>query len=83
MEQVAHNAEDHFAVAVVKDETIIDHVPCEALRLVWHFIEHDETVTCEVTGHRKHGIGLEVPYLRLYFLLQPLVMFSFHSKLLL
>ena len=39
----------------------IGHVPREVLRLFWYFIEHDGTITCEVIGLRKHGIGLEVP----------------------
>ena len=56
-----HNAQDRFAVAIVKDDIIVGHVPREVLHLVWHFIEHDGTVNCEVTGRRKHGIGLEVP----------------------
>ena len=48
VEQEAHNTADHFAVAVVKDETVVGHVPHKVLHLVWHFIEHDGTVTCEV-----------------------------------
>ena len=30
-------------------------------QLIWYFIEHDGSVVCEITGHRKRGIGLEVP----------------------
>jgi len=37
-------------------------VPHEVLCLFWYFIEHNGTVTCEVTGRRRHSIGLEVPY---------------------
>jgi len=62
VEQEAHDTADRFAVAIVKDETVVGHVPREVLHLVWYFIEHDGTVTCEVTGRRRHGIGLEVPY---------------------
>ena len=63
VEQEARNPEeDRFAVAIVKGETIVGHVPHKVLRLLWHsFIQHDGIVSCEVTGHRKHGIGLEVP----------------------
>ena len=61
VEQETHNVQDRFAVAVVKDDITVGHVPCEVSCLVWHFIEHDGTVNCEVTGRRKHGIGLEVP----------------------
>ena len=48
LEQEAHTTADRFPVAVVKDETVVGHVPREVSRLVWHFIEHDGTVTCEV-----------------------------------
>ena len=61
VQQEVHNAEDHFAVAVVKNEMIIGHVPREVSHLFWYFIEQDGTITCDITGHRKHGIGLEVP----------------------
>ena len=57
VEQETHNIQDCFAIAVVKDDIILGHVPCEILQLDWHFIEHDGTVNCEVTGRRKHGIG--------------------------
>jgi len=60
VEQEAHNPEDRFAVAVLKTG-IVGHVPREISRIVWYFIEHNGTVSCEVTGHRKRGIGLEVP----------------------
>ena len=29
VQQEVHNVEDHFAVAVVKNKTIVGHVPCE------------------------------------------------------
>ena len=61
VQQEVHNAKYRFAVVVVKNETIIGHVPREVLLLFWYFIEHDGTITCEVIGLRKHGIGLEVP----------------------
>ena len=48
VEQEANNTTDRFAVAVVRDETVVGHVPREVSCLVWHFIEHDGTVTCEV-----------------------------------
>ena len=61
VKQETNNVGDYFAVATVKANTIVGHVVCEVSRLVWYFIQHDATVTCEVTGHRKHGIGLEIP----------------------
>jgi len=53
--------EDPFAVSVIKDGDIVGHVPREVSRIVWHFIEHDGIVDCQVSGRRKHGKGLEVP----------------------
>ena len=61
VQQEVHNAEDRFVVTVVKNKMIIGHAPHEVSCLFWYFIEHDGTITCKVTGHRKHGIGLEVP----------------------
>lgn len=61
MKQETNNVGDCFTAATVKADTIVGHVACEVSRLVWYFIQHDATVTCEVTGHRKHGIGLEIP----------------------
>ena len=60
VEQEACNP-DHFAVAIVKVETIVCHLPCEVSHHVWYFIQHDRIVSCEVTGHRKHSICLEEP----------------------
>ena len=48
VEQETHNVQDRFAVAVVKDNITVGHVPREVSRLVWHFIEHDGTVNCEI-----------------------------------
>ena len=48
VEQETHNAQDRFAVAIVKDDIIVSYVPHEVSCLVWHFIEHDGTVNCEV-----------------------------------
>ena len=55
------NPEDLYAISITKDDTIIGHVPREKLRVVWYFLEHDGTVTCQVIDRRKHGKGLEVP----------------------
>jgi len=62
VEREAHYPEDCFTVAIVKDGTIIGHAPHNFSRIVWYFIEHDGTVSCQVTEHRKFGIGLETLY---------------------
>ena len=55
------NAHDRFAVCLVKGEVVVDHVPRELSRKIWHFLRHCGRATCEVTGRRKFGKGLEVP----------------------
>ena len=56
------NAYDNCAVSVKKDSgTIVGHVPREMSRLFWHFLQHGGNITCEVSGRRKRGKGLEVP----------------------
>ena len=45
----------------MKDGAIVGHVPRELSRVYWYFIRHGETISCEVTGSRQRGVGLEVP----------------------
>ena len=55
------NGHDRHAVKIARDGVIVGHVPREISREVWFFIAHGGSVICEITGHRQHGIGLEVP----------------------
>ena len=55
------NHHDHYAVPVMKDSTIVGHVPREYSRTFNFFIIHGGGVSCELTGSRKLGVGLEVP----------------------
>ena len=57
------NNRDKF-VSLLKDATVVGHVPRE---MFWHSLRHGGTITCEVTGGRKRGKGLEVPW-QSYFL---------------
>ena len=57
------NPMDRFAIAVQREDTIIGHVPCTISKVFWYFIEHGGMISCEVTGQRRHGKGLEVPCL--------------------
>jgi len=43
-----------------EERRIVGHISSEISRIVWYFIEHDGTVSCEVTGPRKRGVGLVV-----------------------
>ena len=54
------NNHDKYVISVVKHGGIVCNFPCELLRTVWHYILHGGHVTCEVTGMRKLGNGLEV-----------------------
>ena len=56
------NVHDWRAVAVLAlDGTVVGHVPREVSRVFWHYLGHCGKISCEVTGRRKHGKGLEVP----------------------
>ena len=52
---------DRHAVCVKKDDVIVGHVPREQGKTMWHFLMHGGQVSCEVTGRRKLGNGLEIP----------------------
>ena len=61
------NAHDRRAVAVLTSEdTLVGHAPREISKIFWHFLSYG-TITCEVTGPRKHGNGLEVPWVSVEF----------------
>ena len=55
------NDHDRHAVCIKKDDVIVRHVPREQAKMMWHFLMHGGQVSCEVTGRRKLGNGLEVP----------------------
>ena len=48
-EQERPNPEDSNAFSVMKNDTIVGHVPHEKSHVVWYFIKHDGVVTCQVT----------------------------------
>ena len=55
------NLHDKYAVCIKKDGKIVGHVPRGISKTVWYFINHNGIGICEITGKRKHGVGLEVP----------------------
>ena len=55
------NIHNPDAVSVMKGGTIVGHMPRSLSRVVWFYISHGGTVKCIITGHRKFGVGLEVP----------------------
>ena len=56
------NVHDNYAVQVFKTGTgTVGHVPREYSRMFHFFLLHCGRISCEITGHRKKGHGLEVP----------------------
>ena len=61
------NVHDRYALATVRADVIVGHVPREISRTAWHFLQHGGRISCEVTGRRKRSDvedkGLVVPCL--------------------
>lgn len=55
------NEEDRYAVAVLKGSVVVGHVPRNLSRTFYFFLRHGGSIECRITGHRKFGVGLEVP----------------------
>ena len=54
--------EDRYAVAILKDGgVVVGHVSRSFSRIFYFSLRHEGFIECHVTGHRKFGIGLEVP----------------------
>ena len=52
------NSHDRFAVSLVKDERVVGHVPREVTRIFFYLMQRHETISVEVTGHRRYGMCL-------------------------
>ena len=55
------NPYDGHAVCVTRDGSTVGHVPRRIRRVFFTFLSEAGIITCEVTGRRKYGKGLEVP----------------------
>uniref|UniRef100_A0A1X7SH94 HIRAN domain-containing protein n=1 Tax=Amphimedon queenslandica TaxID=400682 RepID=A0A1X7SH94_AMPQE len=55
------NPFDKYAVAVMKNEDIVGHIPRKLAKVSWHFIKRGGEIKITVTGKRQKGLGLEVP----------------------
>ena len=61
-----YNTSDPFAVAVVKDDTTVGHVPRKISAICSLFLRKKGAILCEVTGSRRYSEdlpqgGLEIP----------------------
>ena len=65
MENEPDNSYYHYSVAVIKNSTVVGHVPQVVSRLIFHFLSRDgHTGVCEVIGNRLNrgvNMGVEVP----------------------
>lgn len=60
------NHRDRYAVAVLKDDVIIGHIPRTILRICSLFLLRNGTISCIVTGPRRYSGdlpqgGVEIP----------------------
>lgn len=44
------NPEDLYAVAIIKSDTTVGHIPREISKTCFHFINHDGEINCKITG---------------------------------
>ena len=51
---------NHDAVAMLKSGEIVGYAPHEISQIIF-LVEHNGTVSCEITRPRKRGVALVVP----------------------
>ena len=64
--QEGANSADRYAVAVLKEETIIGHLPRKMSKVCSLFLRRGGSIRCKVTGSRRYSSdlpqgGLEIP----------------------
>ena len=65
-----HNAMDHYAVAVIRDNVVVGHLPKNISRICSLFLRSGGTIKVEVTGQKRYSSdlaqgGMEIPCLLL------------------
>ena len=62
------NANDRYAVAVLKDGMIIGHLPRMISKVCSLFLRRGRSITCSVTGRKRYSTDptLEIPCLLLF-----------------
>ena len=52
------NFRDHYAVAVIKDDVVVGHLPRKISRVSSLFIRRGGTIRCRVLGRRRYSSDL-------------------------
>ena len=65
-EREMDNERDRYAVAVIKDGVIIDHLPRKISRICSLFLRRGGSIVCRISGTRRYSAdlpqgGLEIP----------------------
>lgn len=65
-EREPSNRRDRYAVAVIKEDEIIGHLPREISRICSLFLLRGGSITCRITGSRRYSAdlpqgGVEIP----------------------
>ena len=66
------NTEDPYAVAVLKDDVVVGHIPRKISTMCSMFLRRRGTIMCTVTGHKRYSAdlvqgGMEVPCTLTFF----------------
>ena len=57
---------DKNAVAIVRDDQIVGHIPQVKSKVCAFYIRRGGTIKCRVIGKRQHGLGLEIPCIYIF-----------------
>ena len=53
-----HNAQDRYAVAVKKSQTVVGHLPRKISRVCSLFLRRGGVIECTVTGKQRYSVDL-------------------------
>ena len=52
------NPQDRYAVAVIKDDVVVGHLPTKLSRICSLFLQRGGSITCVITGSRRYSADL-------------------------
>ena len=66
-EREKNNVKDPYAVAVVRENVIVGHLPRKISRISALFLKRQGKISCKVLGRRRYSVdlpqeGLEIPF---------------------